>query len=560
MKRKEPDDQHQQKMDAMETFENPRKIGRQDPIQKDQKYDRQLRLWGNNGQQALEQANVCLINATATGTETLKCLVLPGVGKFVVVDNAMVTTVDTGNNFFVDVESIGKPRAQVTCEMLQELNPDSVGGWIKDDPSTIVDNDPEFFSKFAVVVCSRVSEKDMLKIGNLLWRKNIPMVITDNIGYLGYLRVVLKEHAIIQAHPDNTLEDLRLDRPFPELIDYFDNINLSEMDHLQHSHTPYLVILYKALKTWQQTGSSWPQNYKEKCQIKELVKQCIMKNEEGIPLDEENFEEALRNANNVFISTRVPTDIQEVLSNQMVNHPLQSEVNAKFWILVCALKDFVNQDGCLPLRGSLPDMFSDSKRYIELQNIYRNKAESDIQVVSEFVREALSDLQLPPGFIPEEEIRMFCKNSSFLKVLQGLSYHDEIKQELSEKKIKEVLEMHQGFEADIYIVFRTFYNYLNDMHGTKTNVDMFGTEANIEKLMSKAEELIKGLGLTIEAPKDLFLELARVDFNELHTLAAIMGGTCAQEIIKLITKQYVPLNNTFVMNQISNVTGTLELC
>lgn len=37
-----------------------------------------VRLWGDHGQEALESAHVCLINASATGTEILKNLVLPG--------------------------------------------------------------------------------------------------------------------------------------------------------------------------------------------------------------------------------------------------------------------------------------------------------------------------------------------------------------------------------------------------------------------------------------------------------------------------------------------------
>ena len=36
------------------------------------------RLWGDHGQSCLELAKVCLINATATGTEILKNLILPG--------------------------------------------------------------------------------------------------------------------------------------------------------------------------------------------------------------------------------------------------------------------------------------------------------------------------------------------------------------------------------------------------------------------------------------------------------------------------------------------------
>lgn len=50
------------------------------PDAKSQKYDRQLRLWGANGQAALESAHVCLLNngCGTVGVETLKNLVLPG--------------------------------------------------------------------------------------------------------------------------------------------------------------------------------------------------------------------------------------------------------------------------------------------------------------------------------------------------------------------------------------------------------------------------------------------------------------------------------------------------
>ena len=55
------------------------------------------RLWGDHGQAALESANVCLLNATATGTETLKNLILPGIGSFTIVDGSKVKGEDVGN-------------------------------------------------------------------------------------------------------------------------------------------------------------------------------------------------------------------------------------------------------------------------------------------------------------------------------------------------------------------------------------------------------------------------------------------------------------------------------
>ncbi|GCC42300.1 hypothetical protein chiPu_0026397, partial [Chiloscyllium punctatum] len=55
------------------------------------------RLWGDHGQEALEAAHVCLINASATGTEILKNLVLPGIGSFTIVDGSTVAGEDVGN-------------------------------------------------------------------------------------------------------------------------------------------------------------------------------------------------------------------------------------------------------------------------------------------------------------------------------------------------------------------------------------------------------------------------------------------------------------------------------
>jgi len=56
-----------------------------------------FRLWGDLGQQDLETAHVCLINATALGTEILKSLVLPGIGAFTIIDNELVTEEDVGS-------------------------------------------------------------------------------------------------------------------------------------------------------------------------------------------------------------------------------------------------------------------------------------------------------------------------------------------------------------------------------------------------------------------------------------------------------------------------------
>ena len=56
------------------------------------------RIWGEQGQAALENASVCLLNCGPTGSETLKNLVLGGIGSITVVDGSKVEEADLGNN------------------------------------------------------------------------------------------------------------------------------------------------------------------------------------------------------------------------------------------------------------------------------------------------------------------------------------------------------------------------------------------------------------------------------------------------------------------------------
>lgn len=81
-------------------------------MDKSKRYDRGIRVWGAHGQEALEAARVCLLNAGPTGTEALKNLVLGGIHSFTIVDGARVTPADLGNNFLLTPQGLGGSRAQ----------------------------------------------------------------------------------------------------------------------------------------------------------------------------------------------------------------------------------------------------------------------------------------------------------------------------------------------------------------------------------------------------------------------------------------------------------------
>jgi amyloid beta precursor protein binding protein 1 len=84
-----------------------------------------------------------LIGADAVGTETLKNLVLPGIGKFTIIDNAKVTQRDLGHDFFVSEEDIGLDKCEVVCKMMVEMNPDVKGAWIVSSVADFINSQAE---------------------------------------------------------------------------------------------------------------------------------------------------------------------------------------------------------------------------------------------------------------------------------------------------------------------------------------------------------------------------------------------------------------------------------
>ncbi|KAF9902830.1 NEDD8-activating enzyme E1 regulatory subunit, partial [Lobosporangium transversale] len=412
---------------------------------KTQKYDRQLRLWGNSGQDALESAHILLVNATAVGCEILKNLVLPGIGQFTVIDQGTVTQNDIGSNFFLDFESLGKPRAERACELLGELNEDVKGHWIAKDILSILKEDPAFLAQFSTVIATNITRETAEKIAALCWvngqqgvdintipagKKKTAFVWVKTVGFIGAARIAVPEHTIVETHPDN-VADLRIDTPFPELIAFTKSFDFNTQDGLEFGHIPYVAILLKYMEEWKQEhGGKIPSTYAEKNQLKAAIRSGMRS------ADDENFEEAINSVLRSCQPTVVPSSIKEIFNDpKCVN--LTSE-SSSFWILARALKDFVDDyaksAGLLPLSGTIPDMKAQTDSYVTLQSIYKAKAKQDIQEVSKIVDSLLESIGLAPGSIPLQEIETFCKFSAFLKVIRYRS----LEQEYNQPKIKQI--------------------------------------------------------------------------------------------------------------------------
>lgn len=525
---------------------------------KEKRYDRQLRLWGDDGQLALESANVCLINATPVGTEILKNLALPGIGKITIIDDNTVTSRDLGENFFLSKDSIGVNRGVATANLISELNETVAISTCLESLSVILQSSNDYFNQFTVVIATGLPPAVLGELAALLWQRRVPLLIARSYGLLGYLRLVVDSHEVIESHPDNYHEDLRLDAPFSDLTDFADSIDLESLDNAEHSNVPYLIILYKYLQIWRlEHDDKIPRNYKEKKAFKELLHSGIRVNEDGVPLDEENFQEAISSVNSVLVPTSIPVNVQEILDHSSCLNVTADTSN--YWLLCAALREYIANEGSLPLRGSIPDMISSSKYYIDLQRVYQKKAQSDIATFTSYLNQVLGSVGKPPDAVSDKQVKLFCRNAAFLRLVQSRSLSDEY----NHPKVEELSNSLTDPDniLSFYVLLRSsdiFYTKYKYYPGSgRDSLDSDSSQLKVF-LCSLLEEW--GLSpSSADGIEDKITEFCRFGGGEVHSVAAFIGGVASQEVIKVITRQYVPINNTYIYNAATSTSITVAL-
>ena len=525
---------------------------------KHKRYDRQLRLWGDHGQATLEGARVCLINATATGTEILKNLILPGVGAFTIVDNAKVTASDLGANFFVTRRCLGKSRAECSMKLLQRLN-EIKGNFIEDNIEEVLNSNPDFFTPFTIVIATSLPELTISRIAPLLWSLSIPLVVSKSYGMIGFVRIAVPRHEVVESHPDNYHEDLRLDCPFIDLVKFVEKLDIDNVDSIEQGNIPYLIVLYKYLQSWRKNHNGLiPQNFCEKQAFKSLIRSGMQGSKKGLHLDEENFYEAIQSVNQAVVKYTVPLFVQEILDNPLCTET-SPEPRSKFWLLVRALREFVMNEGCgrLPVRGSIPDMTSNSAIYIDLSKVYQSQAKRDIEAFQSHLTQILLSLGKSSNYISEEEIRIFCRCSAFMRVLNYRSISEEFRMPDSTTLCRHF----DDEESDIvyYVLLRAAEQFY-EMYHFYPGDGVEGIEADSVKLKCITASLLQKWqlsGAIVHA--DYITEFCRYGAAEIHSVAAFVGGVAAQEVIKIITRQFIPLNNTWIYNAAKSSTLTFSV-
>ena len=471
-----------------------------------------------------------------------------------------------GNNFFVDAASLGQSRAETVTRMLMEMNPFVEGHVLQENVHGLIRDRVEYFGGFTMVLADAVREPELRKLAAFLWEKHIPLVVTRSYGFIGYVRLVLPEHGIVESHPAE-VHDLRLQDPWKELEEHLEAIDLrfegsSEADRVsKYSHIPWLVLLYRMSRQYKKEngGVDCPQ----KLFGKYLQEQRLTNSVTGGKHVQENFDEATKNAWRAYSKYSIPSSVRELLDDKAASH-IKAD-SSVFWVLVSALKRFVAHEGAnkfLPLAGGIPDMHSSTANFMALQRIYQDKAEKDVDAVARHVEAIVAEAGIKGEPISREEIKRFCKNAPSLRMLRYSPYTDKPNAEALSSTLNDE-DPPEGKNV-LWFVLIAAAGKFETQHGRLPGDQDSNVAADVPLLRQAFDATVKEFGVDLSDDvksqvDDHVSEFVRYGGCELHNIAAFQGGVASLEIIKLITHQWVPLKNVFIFNGINGTACSFDI-
>lgn len=456
---------------------------------------------------------------------------------------------------------------------------------------------PDFLKSYSLILLTAPIQIKMLStIRQYAWDHLIPTFYIHSLGFYSQLSVQLPlQYPIVDTHPDPTsTQDLRLLSPWSELSKFAaDKCNdLESLSDHDHGHIPYLLLLLHHLEKWKGSHDGKnPDNYKEKTAFRGMVRAgARVKNAEG---GEENYDEAVGAVLKSLNSPSLSSGVREIFSAEDCKTPtsqvyapfsnlhkrylsLTIQQSANFWIIAHAIHTFHTAHAVLPVPGSLPDMKAQSSDYIQLQNIYKTKARHDLAEVLQTVR-ALEKSVSRTSPIDEKEVEAFCKGAAFIKLIHGRRLQIPGEKVDWDGRAKSIYANLQDADSlvQIYIAFLA-YDHFTSTHFRAPSADPSTHDEDLDLLAQYTTTILTDLYTQsttstttdptepdIEAAKtattQIIKELLRAGGGELHNISALTGGMVAQEVIKVVTRQYVPVDNCCVFDGVGSRTAVFKI-
>ena len=218
-------------------------------------------------------------------------------------------------------------------------------------------------------------------------------------------------------------------------------------------------------------------------------------------------------------------------------------------------------------------MKAQSKDYIALQTLYRAKAQADLASVTLSVRTQESKLgRMIP--IDDKEIEAFCKGAAFVKLVRGRQVISALgkgdfgdrsgwaaRELADEDSLLPILLALMGLDR----AYNGVAPPATSARDLLTKAETATFTAQMTSFISTVLESLKAshTDLNVDSVQErigkVVEEIQRSGPVELHNISSMTGGIVAQEIIKVVTKQYVPVDNTCVIDGIQSKTAVYRL-
>jgi ubiquitin-like 1-activating enzyme E1 A len=219
-------------------------------------YDRQIRLWGVDAQQRMRNASILVLGLRGIATETIKNIVLAGVGKITLIDGELVSEEDLGCGFFFTANDVGKPRVDAAEERIQDLNPRVTIETVKDE--SVLDNDLDDLIRAAHLVCATDKSKQMLlRVDEACRRLGKMFYAGGTYGMIGYVFADLGTHEYIattksSSNPQDSStkpRNVKFTTTYPSLAEALDH----SWKGVTRSQTRELnpIVLFTVLALWE---------------------------------------------------------------------------------------------------------------------------------------------------------------------------------------------------------------------------------------------------------------------------------------------------------------------
>jgi len=163
-----------------------------------------------------------------------------------------------------------------------------------------------------------------------------------------------------------------------------------------------------------------------------------------------------------------------------------------------------------------------------------------------------------PGALLSAEVRHFCRHARHLRVLRCAPLGSAPSAAAAAALRAALASEDAAAAASLALLLRATDRFYDQHQRWPGSFDGdLAEDAALLKAAAGVEAAEAGAGAPV--CDDLAAEVVRGGGGELHVVASVVGAVAAQEAIKLLTEQFVPLGGAMIYDAINCTTAVLNL-